>query len=266
MDVDTSEPLSKENIKHVQDIVGTLLYYGCAVDPTLLTALSSIAAQQSNGTIAIAEACQQRLDYVTTHPNAGIRCKACDMILTVHTDASYLSEHGGKSRASAHFYLNFYLTNDGNKDFNNGAILNLSSIIKHVMSSASKAVLAVLYYGCKLAVPLCTTLEEMGHPQLKRTMVTTDNITTQGFTMGTMTPKASKINASICSNVAMLNINLPTFGDAAPSIAPTTPAKIIRPSIIKPSAMSMLQTHSYSSEPYPLLQHLQILVVDPRSN
>ena len=32
----------------------------------------------------------------------------------------------------------------------------------------------------------------MGHPQLKRTMVTTDNITAQGLTMGTMTPKASK--------------------------------------------------------------------------
>jgi hypothetical protein len=32
----------------------------------------------------------------------------------------------------------------------------------------------------------------MGHPQHNRTMVTTDNITTQGLTMGTMTPKASK--------------------------------------------------------------------------
>ena len=188
VDVDTSEPLSKDNIKRVQDIVGTLLYYGRAVDPTLLTALSSIAARQSKGTVAVAEACQQLLDYVATHPNAGIRYKACDMILAVHTDASYLSEQGGKSRASAHFYL----TNDGDEDFNNGAILNLASIIKHVMSSASEAELAALYYGCKLAVPLRTTLEEMGHPQTKRTMVTTDNITAQGLTMGTMTPKASK--------------------------------------------------------------------------
>jgi hypothetical protein len=68
----------------------------------------------------------------------------------------------------------------------------LSSIIKHVMSSASKAELAALYYGCKLAVPICTTFEEMGHPQLKCTMITTNNITAQGLTMGTKTPKASK--------------------------------------------------------------------------
>jgi hypothetical protein len=110
------------------------------------------------------------------------------MILAVHTDASYLSEPGGKSRASAHFYF----TNNDDEDFNNGAILTLSSIIKHVMLLASESELAALYYGCKLEVPICVTLDKMGHPQHKRTMVTTDNITAQGLTMGTMTPKASK--------------------------------------------------------------------------
>jgi hypothetical protein len=60
------------------------------------------------------------------------------------------------------------------------------------MSSAFEAELAALYYGCKLAVPICTTLKEMGHPQLKCTMITTNNITAQGLAMGTMTPKALK--------------------------------------------------------------------------
>ncbi len=114
-----------DQIKRVQKIVGTLLYYGRAVDSTLLTTLSAIAARQSNGTKAVTEACHQLLDYVATHPNAGIRYQACDMILPVHTDASYLSELGGKSRAAGHFYL----TNQNDEDFNNGAILTLSSII-----------------------------------------------------------------------------------------------------------------------------------------
>ncbi len=186
--IDTSEPLSPAAITRVQDIVGTLLYYSRAFDSTLLTALSSIAPRQANGTKAVAKSCQQLLDYVATHPNVGIQYKACDMILAVHTDASYLSEQEGKNRAAAHFYL----TNKGDKEFYNGAILTLSSIIKHVMSSASEAELAALYYGCKLAVPLQTTLEEMGHPQHDRTMVMTDNIMAQGLTLGTMTPKASK--------------------------------------------------------------------------
>jgi hypothetical protein len=187
VDINTSCPLSPDAIKRVKDIFGTPLYSGRAVDPTLLTALSSIAARQANGTTTVAKSCQQLLDYVATHPNAGIHYKACDMILAVHTNVSYLSEQNGKSHASAHFYL----TNHNNEEFNNGAILTLSSIIKHIMSSASEAELAALYYGCKLAFPICTTLKEMGHPQLKCTMITTNNITAQGLTMGTMTPKAS---------------------------------------------------------------------------
>jgi len=186
---DKSPPLTPDQIKRVQKIVGTLLYYGRVVDSTLLTALSAMAARQSNGTQAVAEACHQLLDYVAMHPNASIRY-GCDMILTVHTDASYLSELGGKSRAAGHFYL----TNRNDEDFNNWAILTLSSIIKHVMSSASEAELAALYYGCKHAAPICIPLEEMGHPQPAPAPVTTDNITAQDLSMGAMMPKASKSN------------------------------------------------------------------------
>ncbi len=173
VETDTSAPLSKSEIKCVQDIVGTLLYYAWAVNPTLLAALSTIATRQANGTRAIADACHQLLNYVATHPNAGLRYHACDMILAIHTDASYLSEMGGRSRAAG----NFYLTNQNDKYFNNEAILTLSSIIKHVMSSASKAELAALYYGCKIAAPLQTTLKEMGHAQPRPTPATTNNIT-----------------------------------------------------------------------------------------
>ena len=84
---------------------------------------------------------KQLLDYVATHPNARIRYVASDMILNLHSDASYLSEPKAKSRAGGHFWI-------GNKDdeyFNNGAIVTLSSVIKHVMSSAYKSELAVLF-------------------------------------------------------------------------------------------------------------------------
>ncbi len=171
----------------MQDIVGTLLYYGRAVDPTILPAISALASQQAQGMEAMADACHQLLDYVATHPNAGIRYLASDMILEVHTNALYISEHNARSWASAHFYL----TNKGDKEFNNGAILHLASIIKHVMSLASEAELAALYYGCKIAVPIQTTFDKMGRMQ-PLMPVTTDNITAQGLPISTMTPKASK--------------------------------------------------------------------------
>jgi hypothetical protein len=103
VETNTTSPLSPVELKRVQDIVGTLLYYTQAVNPTLLAALSTIAAQQSNGTQAVANACNQLLDYDATHTNAGLWYNACDMILAVHTDVSYLSKAGGKNFAAGHF-------------------------------------------------------------------------------------------------------------------------------------------------------------------
>jgi hypothetical protein len=97
--MDNTAPLSKECIKHVQVIVGTLLYYGRAVDPTILPAINAIASRQAKGMEAVADACHQLLDYVATHPNGGIRYLANDMILAVHTNASYLSKHNAHSQA-----------------------------------------------------------------------------------------------------------------------------------------------------------------------
>ena len=136
---------------------------------------------------AMADACHQLLDYVATHPNAGIHYLASSIILMIHTNASYLFEHNARSWASAYFYL----TNKGDKEFNNGAILSLASIINQVMSLASESKLSAVYYGCNIAVLIRTTLDEMCHMQ-PPTPVTTDNITAQGITVGTMAPKASK--------------------------------------------------------------------------
>ena len=69
---DTSAPLNKYQIKNVQYIVGTLLYYGRASNPTIVTALSAIASCQYKVTESVLSACHQLLDYVATHPNAVI--------------------------------------------------------------------------------------------------------------------------------------------------------------------------------------------------
>jgi hypothetical protein len=60
------------------------------------------------------------------------------------------------------------------------------------MSSESKAELSALYYSCKMAAPLRFTLKELEHNHANPTPITTNNITAQGLTMGTMTAKASK--------------------------------------------------------------------------
>ena len=48
---------------------------------------------------------------------------------------------------------------------NNGALLNITQIIKAVLLSAVEAELGESFSRAKLAVPVQTTLVELGHPQ-----------------------------------------------------------------------------------------------------
>ena len=50
-------------------IVGTLIYYFIAVDPTMITALGSISAQQAEGTEKTYANTLWLLNYNATHPN-----------------------------------------------------------------------------------------------------------------------------------------------------------------------------------------------------
>ena len=108
---DTSAPLSDEQIKRVQDIVGNFVWYSRACDPTLAASLSTIASCQTKGAEDVMAACHQLLDLLATHPDAAIWYHASDMILVFDTDASYISELGGKTRAAAYYYM----TNKGQK-------------------------------------------------------------------------------------------------------------------------------------------------------
>ena len=97
--------------------------------------LTSVAARQARATTKVKEEVKQFLDYCASHPNATLRFLASNMILALHPDASYLSEPESKSRAAGYFYL----SNKNNDSLANGAVLTLSKIIKHVMTSASEA-------------------------------------------------------------------------------------------------------------------------------
>jgi hypothetical protein len=97
------------------------------------------------------------------------------MVLAIHSDTSYLNEPKARSRVGGHHFLS---TND-EIPANNGAVLNISQIIKAVMSSAAESELGALFINAKQALPQRTTLEEMGHPQ-PPTPIQTDNLTAYG--------------------------------------------------------------------------------------
>ena len=180
----SSKKLSEDEVKRVQNIFGTLLYYSRCVDSTLAAALSSIASEQANGTEYTRAACHQLLDYVACHDNWTLKYIASAMILAVHSDASYLSEKQAWSQAGGHFHL----TNHADKTCNNEAMLTIYSIIKHIMASSSEAELAAMFYNSREAITLNIALEQVGHRQ-PPTNVTVGNSMAHGLTQGTMIPK-----------------------------------------------------------------------------
>ena len=62
----TSPKLDAKQKKFIQQVCGKFLYYGRAVDSTLLTPISAIAAQSAEPTKETMEQTQQLLDYLAT--------------------------------------------------------------------------------------------------------------------------------------------------------------------------------------------------------
>ncbi len=136
--IDISPKLSPTEIKEIQRVIGSILFYAQAVDIMVLMALSSIAIEQSKGTTNTREKAKQLLDYLATYLDATIRFCALDMILNVHSDTLYLSESEAHSRACSHFFMG-WSTNVGNPIRLNGTFYRLCAILCFVVSSAAKA-------------------------------------------------------------------------------------------------------------------------------
>jgi hypothetical protein len=142
------------------------LFLARAVNGGLLPALSSLASQQANPTKKTMELCKKFLDFMATQEEAILTYHASKMVLAIHSNASYLSKPKARSRAGGHMFM------AGNEEipFNNGAVLNISQIIRAVMLSAAEAELGALFINAKTTVSIRQTLIELGHPQPRTPM------------------------------------------------------------------------------------------------
>jgi hypothetical protein len=178
---DETPPLTAKQFLKIQKVTASVLYYARAVDPTFLMPLNDIATEQTKAT-------EKLLDYSATHPDATIRYHASDMILHIHSDASYLSVSSAQSRLGGLFFL-------GNKspeqDTLNGSILNVASIIKNVVASAAESEVGACFHNAQSGAPLRVTLTKLGHTQ-PPIPLRTDNSNAFGILNETIKQKRSK--------------------------------------------------------------------------
>ncbi len=157
------------------------------MDSTLLCPISAIALQSSKPSEDTMQQTLQLLDYLAMQEDAVLSYHASDMVLAVHSNASYLSKPKAQSQVGGHFFLSSNTTVPPN----NGAILNIAHITKNVMSSATEAELAGLYIMARKAIYIRIILEELGYIQ-PPTPLQTDNAMADGVINGKVHPEQTK--------------------------------------------------------------------------
>jgi hypothetical protein len=131
---DETPPLTAQQCLTIQKVTGSVLYCAREVDPTVLMPLNDIATEQTKVTAKMQAATNQMLDYLATHPDSTIRYHASDMVLHIHSDASYFSVSNARSGFGGLFFLG---NNSPEQETLNGSILNVAAVIKNAVASAS---------------------------------------------------------------------------------------------------------------------------------
>jgi hypothetical protein len=91
--------LPPKDVTRVQQLGGTLLFYGRAVDPILVMSVNVLASEQTKATVATSDKIIKLLNCCAIHHEAKLRYHTSAMILNIHSDVSYLSEREAKSRS-----------------------------------------------------------------------------------------------------------------------------------------------------------------------
>ena len=124
------------------------MYYTRVVDITVLMALSPITSKQTQGTTNTMAKANQLLKYLATLLDATIRFQVSNMIVNVHSDASYLSETKAHSRACGHFFMG-WSPKGGDPIKLNWDFFTLCTILRFVVDLAAEAELGALSLNFK---------------------------------------------------------------------------------------------------------------------
>ena len=165
-------------------MVGTLLYYSRAVDPSISPAVHALGSIQSKPTKNDMKKLEKLLQYVSKYRNMGIRYYASSMILQLMSDASFPCRPKAASVVGSLAYL-------GSPDGINGPISCHSKMISCVVASVAEAELAGGFQIAQAAVNLRRILHDLGYPQ-PPTLLRMDNTVAIGIATESINAKRSK--------------------------------------------------------------------------
>lgn len=184
---DTSAPLNAKDITTLQEIVGSILYYARAVDPTMLTATNAVSSEQAKPTQRVREQAVRLLQYARAYPANEVVFRKSKMQFILQVDASYLSRTKGRSVAGGIGYFG----DADNPTVENGMVYALSSIIDVVVASAGEAEYGSAFKNAQQGAHIRDIAIAMGHKQ-PATPILCDNLFAIGLATDTIKQKRSK--------------------------------------------------------------------------
>ena len=186
--IDTSDTLDAPTVTLIQGIIGAILFYALAVEPTVITAVCDLASEQARPTAQLLTKVDRLLSYVTSYPNNELIFQASDMNYKMESDGSYLSRASSQSVAGGfgHFGMN-----DPESTFVNGPIYNISKVLDVIVASAGECEYGSLFKNLQNGSWTRLICKSMGHPQTT-TEVRCDNQCAVGIANDTCKLKRSK--------------------------------------------------------------------------
>ncbi len=182
--IDESPPATEAQKKLLQSVVGTLLYYSRAVDPSICTAVQELGSIQSKPSENDMLKMERLLQYVSKHRNNGIRFYASNMCLQFMSDASYLCQPRARSVFGCFNYL-------GDRNAINGPISCGSWMISCVVALVAETELAGGFQAAQISVQHRRILHDLGYPP-PPTLLRMDNTVALGLAQGSLNKKRSK--------------------------------------------------------------------------
>jgi hypothetical protein len=170
------------------------MYYGRLVDARILQATCALASEQATATLGTLKRLERLLGFVSGHRFGRIVFHASDMVLSVLSDASYLSRPRARSVAGSFHHLTRLPQSGLPPDplaFINGPLSCHSNTIPVVCFSVQEAEYAALFAAARIADNERLILHNLGYPQ-PLTLLLRDNEIAVGLANKTITPRLSK--------------------------------------------------------------------------
>ena len=202
---DSSPRLPDPLVKHIQKVVGSLLYFAVALDTTILPAVTAIASAQAHPTRAVLEALDHLVGYVAYNQHNKVVFRASSMRMHCATDVSHQSRPGSRGVAAALFYCG----DSVDPSLLNGAIDAYSSLISVVTASVAETEYAGVFLAAQRGAGLRTTLSDLKYPQ-PETIIFCDNSCAVGLASDTVKAKRFK---AIDMRFHWVRDRIKSFGD-----------------------------------------------------